>query len=41
VTGLDEFLTSHRWTEPSLTTALCRQLLAALVDAPARGAAPT
>jgi hypothetical protein len=36
LTGLDEFLTSHRWTELSLTTALCRQLLAALVDAPAR-----
>jgi hypothetical protein len=31
-----EFPTSHHWTEPSLTTALCRQLLAALDDAPAR-----
>jgi len=27
---------SFRWTELSLITPLCRQLLAALVDAPAR-----
>jgi hypothetical protein len=36
LTGLDEFLTSHRWTELSLTTARCQQLIAALDDVPAR-----
>jgi ATP/maltotriose-dependent transcriptional regulator MalT len=36
LTGLDEFPTAHRWTELSLTTAPCRQRLAALDDARAR-----
>jgi hypothetical protein len=33
--GPVEFLTSPQWTEPS-STVLCRQLLAALDDVPAR-----